>query len=279
MIDLKKFEVWFVTGSQHLYGEETLNKVAEHSQVIAKSFNENERIPVTVIFKPTVKSPEEIYNICSEANTTKNCIGIIAWMHTFSPAKMWIGGLKILQKPLCHLHTQFNRDIPWSDIDMDFMNLNQSAHGDREFGFIMTRMRIRRKVVVGFWQDAKVLDQINVWARAAAGWHDWQGAKFVRFGDNMRYVAVTDGDKVEAEMKFGYSVNTHGIGDLVKTINEVADKDVDQLIKEYEDSYQLADSLKKGNEQAPVINRCCAHRVGIKIFFGARQFQRLYRHI
>ena len=245
MIDLKKLEVWFVTGSQHLYGEETLNKVAEHSQIIAKSFNDNARIPVTVVFKPTVKTPEEIYNICMEANTAKNCIGIIAWMHTFSPAKMWIGGLKILQKPLCHLHTQFNSDIPWNDIDMDFMNLNQSAHGDREFGFIMTRMRIRRKVIVGHWQDTKVLDSINVWARAAAGWHDWQDAKFVRFGDNMRYVAVTDGDKVEAEMKFGYSVNTHGIGDLVKVINEVSDADVNKLIQEYQDSYKLDEQFKK----------------------------------
>jgi L-arabinose isomerase len=140
-------------------------------------------------------------------------------MHTFSPAKMWIGGLKILKKPLLHLHTQFNRDIPWGDIDMDFMNLNQSAHGDREFGFMMTRMRINRKVVVGHWQDEQALAQIGVWARAAAGWNDWQGAKFVRFGDNMRYVAVTEGDKVEAEMKFGFSVNTHGIGDLVQVIN------------------------------------------------------------
>ncbi len=273
MIDLKKFEVWFVTGSQHLYGEETLNKVAEHSQVIAKSFNENSRIPVTVIFKPTVKSPEEIYNVCMEANTAKDCIGIIAWMHTFSPAKMWIGGLKILQKPLCHLHTQFNSDIPWKDIDMDFMNLNQSAHGDREFGFIMTRMRIRRKVVVGHWQDTKVLEHINVWARAAAGWHDWQGAKFVRFGDNMRYVAVTDGDKVEAEMKFGYSVNTHGIGDLVKIINQVADNDVDQLIQEYQDSYRLADSLKKGNEKYQSLIDAARIELGLKYFLEQGNFK------
>jgi len=273
MIDLKKFEVWFVTGSQHLYGEETLNKVAEHSQVIAKLFNDNSRIPVTVVWKPTVKTPEEIYNICLEANTSKNCIGIIAWMHTFSPAKMWIGGLKILQKPLCHLHTQFNSDIPWGDIDMDFMNLNQSAHGDREFGFMLTRMRMRRKVIVGFWQNEKVLDQINVWARAAAAWSDWQGAKFVRFGDNMRYVAVTDGDKVEAEMKFGYSVNTHGIGDLVKTIDEVSDKDVDQLIQEYEDSYQSADSLSKGNQQHRSLIDAARIELGLKYFLEQGNFK------
>src|SRR3954470_12623806 len=221
MIDLKTLEVWFVTGSQHLYGEETLRQVAEHSQTIATSLNSASQVPVTVVFKPTVKTTEEIYAICQEANVAKNCIGIVAWMHTFSPAKMWIGGLKILKKPLLHLHTQFNRDIPWGDIDMDFMNLNQSAHGDRGFGFIMSRMRMERKVVVGHWQDKKVVAQIAGWTRSALGWNDWQSAKFVRFGDNMRYVAVTDGDKVEAELKFGYSVNTYGIGDLAGVISNV----------------------------------------------------------
>jgi L-arabinose isomerase len=176
MTDLKKLEVWFVTGSQHLYGEETLKQVAQHSQEIAGYLNDAPEVPVRVVFKPTVKSPEEIYSICREANVADNCIGIITWMHTFSPAKMWINGLKILQKPLLHLHTQFNRDIPWNTIDMDFMNLNQSAHGDREFGFIMSRMRMNRKVVVGYWKDPAVLDKINNWARAAAGWNDWQGA-------------------------------------------------------------------------------------------------------
>src|SRR5438552_7480301 len=227
------FEIWFITGSQHLYGEETLKKVAEHSQQIAQSLNESKQIPVKGIFKPTVKSPEEIYSICQEANTAKNCVGIIAWMHTFSPAKMWIGGLKILQKPLLHLHTQFNRDIPWNEIDMDFMNLNQSAHGDREFGFIMSRMRLNRKIVVGHWQDEEVLKSIDVWTRTACGWHDWQKAKFCRFGDNMRQVAVTEGDKVEAELKFGYSVNTYGIGDLVKVIDEVNEADITKLCNEY----------------------------------------------
>src|SRR5688500_5252322 len=205
MVDLKALELWFVTGSQHLYGEETLKQVASHSEQIAAALNSADKIPVTVLFKQVVTTPEEIYRICQEANMAKNCIGIIGWMHTFSPAKMWIGGLKILQKPLLHLHTQFNRDIPWGEIDMDFMNLNQSAHGDREFGFMMTRMRRNRKVIVGHWKDPEVASRINSWSRAAAGWYDWQGAKFVRFGDNMRYVAVTDGDKVEAELKFGYS--------------------------------------------------------------------------
>ena len=241
--DLKHLEVWFVTGSQHLYGEETLKQVAAHSEEIAKSLDGSEKMPVKVVFKPTVKSTEEVTATLAEANATKNCIGLICWMHTFSPAKMWINGLKILQKPLLHLHTQYNRDIPWGEIDMDFMNLNQSAHGDREFGFMVSRLRKNRKVVVGHWKDGEVVSQIENWVRVAAGWHDWQGAKFVRFGDNMRYVAVTDGDKVEAEYKFGFSVNTHGIGDLVKVINEVGDGEVDTLIEEYNDSYSIADTL------------------------------------
>ncbi|MEO6851986.1 MAG: L-arabinose isomerase [Mucilaginibacter sp.] len=273
MTDLKTFEVWFVTGSQDLYGEETLKQVAEDSKQIAKGLDSAGQIPVRVVFKPTVKSPEEIYSICQEANTAKNCIGVIAWMHTFSPAKMWIGGLKILQKPLLHLHTQFNRDIPWGSIDMDFMNLNQSAHGDREFGFIMTRMRLNRKVVVGHWQDNGVLDQINAWSRAAAGWHDWQGARFVRFGDNMRYVAVTDGDKVEAEMKFGYSVNTHGVGDLVKVINAITDKEIDTLTAEYEERYAVTASLRKGGNQYTSLREAAKIELGIGAFLKDGNFK------
>lgn len=262
----KNSEVWFVTGSQHLYGEETLKQVAAHSQEIANALNNTPAIPVNIVFKPTVKSTEEIYAVCAEANAATNCIGIITWMHTFSPAKMWIRGLNILQKPLLHLHTQFNRDIPWSEIDMDFMNLNQSAHGDREFGFIMSRMRLKRKVVVGHWQDNAVIEKINAWARAAAGWHDWQGAKFVRFGDNMRFVAVTDGDKVEAEMKFGFSVNTHGIGDLVKVINEVSDADVDTLTKEYFESYSVAASLKQDGKQYQSLRDAARIELGLQFF-------------
>jgi L-arabinose isomerase len=258
--------VWFVTGSQHLYGDETLRQVAEHSQTIAKALNEASQIPVQVVFKPTVKSPEEIYNVCADANNDRNVIGIITWMHTFSPAKMWINGLKILQKPLLHLHTQFNRDIPWADIDMDFMNLNQSAHGDREFGFMVSRLRRNRKVVVGHWQDEEVLQTIGGWARVAAGWHDWQGARFVRFGDNMRFVAVTDGDKVEAEYKFGFSVNTHGIGDLVKVINAISDAEVDALIKVYEESYTLAAGLVKDGAQRQSLKDAARIELGLKAF-------------
>lgn len=273
MNTLKSLEVWFVTGSQDLYGEETLKQVAIHSQEIASSLNQSPAIPVTVIFKPTVKSPEEIYAVCAAANAAENCIGIITWMHTFSPAKMWIRGLSILNKPLLHLHTQFNRDIPWGEIDMDFMNLNQSAHGDREFGFIMTRMKLKRKVVVGHWKDPKVLDRINIWARAAAGWNDSQGARFVRFGDNMRYVAVTDGDKVEAEMQFGYSVNTHGIGDLVKVINEVSDADIDKLTQEYFDTYNVVASLKKDGHQYQSLREAARIEVGLEYFLEHGNFK------
>ena len=273
MIDLKSQELWFATGSQHLYGEETLKQVAAHSEQIASAINGAKQIPVSVVFKPIVTTPEEIYKLCQEANTARNCIGIIAWMHTFSPAKMWIGGLKILQKPLLHLHTQFNRDIPWNNIDMDFMNLNQSAHGDREFGFMVTRMRLNRKVVVGHWQDEKVLEQIGVWARAAMGWNDWQQARFVRFGDNMRYVAVTDGDKVEAEMKFGYSVNTHGIGDLVKTISEVNDSAVDILCQEYADTYTLASTLVKGGTQHTSLREAAKIELGLREFLANGNFK------
>ena len=266
MIDLKTFEVWFITGSQNLYGEETLKKVAEHSLEIANGLDASSQLPVRVVYKPTVKSTEEIYATLQEANTTENCIGVITWMHTFSPAKMWIRGLSILQKPLLHLHTQYNRDIPWSSIDMDFMNLNQSAHGDREFGFIVSRMRKSRKVVVGHWKDPEVLAQIAAWTRAAAGWHDWQCAKFARFGDNMRYVAVTDGDKVEAELKFGFAVNTYGIGDLVAIINNVTTDEIDKLVAEYEATYTMAPELLKGGNKHSSIVEAAKIEIGLRKF-------------
>ncbi|HZY45061.1 MAG TPA: L-arabinose isomerase, partial [Anaerolineae bacterium] len=194
MIDLRQFEVWFVTGSQHLYGNEALEQVAEHAKVIVQALGRSRHIPVNLVFKPVVTTPEAIYELCLEANAAKNCIGLITWMHTFSPAKMWIAGLVTLKKPFLHLHTQFNQDIPWSTIDMDFMNLNQSAHGDREFGYIGSRMRLNRKVVVGHWQDEDVQTRIGVWTRAACAWHDAQGLRIARLGDNMRQVAVTEGD-------------------------------------------------------------------------------------
>ncbi|WP_347160415.1 L-arabinose isomerase [Pontibacter chitinilyticus] len=273
MIDLKQFEIWFVTGSQHLYGEETLRQVAEHSQQIASGLGQANQVPVRVVFKPVVKTTEEIYRICQDANVAENCVGVVAWMHTFSPAKMWIGGLKILKKPLLHLHTQFNRDIPWSSIDMDFMNLNQSAHGDREFGFIVSRMRLNRKVVVGHWQDEAVLEQLGAWSRVACGWHDWQGAKFARFGDNMRYVAVTEGDKVEAEMQFGFSVNTYGIGDLVQVINQISDGEVDRLTQEYEERYAVVEQLRKGGNQYGSLRDAARIELGLRAFLEDGNFK------
>ena len=273
MIDLKKLEVWFVTGSQDLYGKETLDTVAEHSATITTYLNQAPEIPVRVVYKPTVKSADEIFAVMQAANNESNCIGVIAWMHTFSPAKMWIGGLKILKKPLLHFHTQFNRDIPWATMDMDFMNLNQSAHGDREFGFIMSRMRINRKVVVGHWQDHESLNKINGWIRAAAGWNDWQGAKFARFGDNMRNVAVTEGDKVEAEIKFGYSVNTYGVGDLAAVIDAVSESAIDQVIAEYEDSYTLVPALQKGGAQHRSLRDAAKIEIGIQTFLENGNFK------
>lgn len=273
MIQLKQLEAWFVTGSQHLYGEETLAQVAAHAQTIAASLDADPSIPVKIVFKPIVKTPDEIYAICQEANAAKNCIGIIAWMHTFSPAKMWIRGLKILQRPLLHLHTQFNRDIPWGEIDMDFMNLNQSAHGDREFGFMLSRMRIERKVVAGHWQDPEVIGELNTWLRAAAGWFDWQGAKFARIGDNMRQVAVTEGDKVEAELQFGYSVNGYGVGDVVKFVNQISDASIDKLVEEYAATYKLDASLVKGAGAHASLRDAAKIELGLRAFLEEGGFK------
>ena len=266
MIDLKQFEVWFLTGSQHLYGEETLKQAAAHAEEIASHLNHSAQIPVTVVYKPIVKTSEEIFAAIADANHSPSCIGIITWMHTFSPAKMWIRGLNILQKPLLHLHTQYNRDIPWDAIDMDFMNLNQSAHGDREFGHMVSKLGINRKVVTGHWKSTAVADQINVWSRAAAAWHDWQGAKFARFGDNMRNVAVTDGDKVDAETKFGFSVNTYAVGDLVAVINAVTDAQIDTLIDEYAATYTLGADVSKGGEKHQHVRDAAQIEIGLRKF-------------
>jgi L-arabinose isomerase len=266
MISLKNYEVWFVTGSQHLYGEETLKKVAQHSREIAGSLSKSDKIPINVIFKPVLTTPDVIRELCQEANNEKKCIGLITWMHTFSPAKMWIAGLNLLKKPFLHLHTQYNRDIPWSEIDMDFMNLNQSAHGDREFGFIGSRMRLNRKVVVGHWQDEEVIDQIGVWARAACGWQDSQECKVARFGDNMREVAVTEGDKVEAQIRLGYSVNGYGMGDLVSYINNVTDSEIDKLILQYDEQYNVEESLRKGGGQRQALRESAKIELGMRTF-------------
>ena len=232
-------EIWFVTGSQHLYGPGPLTKVAENSQAIAASLDQETALPVRVVFKPVLTTADEILRLCREANNAEDCIGLVLWMHTFSPAKMWIAGLTALRKPFLHLHTQFNRELPYSTIDMDFMNLNQAAHGDREFGFITARLRLARKVVVGFWKDAETVEEIGTWVRAALGWHESQTLKVARFGDNMRNVAVTEGDKVEAQKVFGYTVSGFGVGDLTDRMAEFSDADVAKLVSEYRDTYTI----------------------------------------
>ncbi len=247
-------ELWFVTGSQHLYGPETLEQVAADAQEIAAALNADTTIPVDVVWKPTVKTPDEVYAMCRDANADDHCIGLITWMHTFSPAKMWIAGLKVLAKPFVHLHTQFGRDIPWSAIDMDFMNLNQSAHGGREFGFICSRLRKNRTVVVGHWQDPEVREELGIWARTARGWNESQVLKVARFGDNMREVAVTEGDKVEAQLRFGYAVNGYGMGDLKAYVDGAADADVDAVVNDYHACYTIQSGADAGliREQARI---------------------------
>lgn len=273
MIDLKQNEVWFVTGSQHLYGPKTLEQVAEHSREMAAFLSASAHIPVKIIFKPVLTTPEAIRDLCLEANSAKSCIGLITWMHTFSPAKMWIGGLTQLKKPFLHLHTQYNREIPWSEIDMNFMNLNQAAHGDREFGFIGSRLRLNRKVVVGFWQDEDVQTGIGIWTRAACAWADAQGGKVARFGDNMRDVAVTEGDKVEAQIKLGYDVYGYGIGDLVKAVNQAGDAEIDKLVQQYLDEYEVAPALKPGGERNTSLREGARIEIGLRNFLTAGNFK------
>lgn len=273
MMDLKELEVWFVAGSQHLYGEATLKKVAQHSREMALQLTQSGKLPVKVIFKPVVTTPDAITELCREANNASNCIGLITWMHTFSPAKMWIAGLRALQKPFVHLHTQFNRELPWSSIDMDFMNLNQSAHGDREFGFIGSRMRLNRKVIVGFWQDDDVLSSLATWMRAACAWHDAQGARIARFGDNMREVAVTEGDKVEAQIQLGYSVNGYGVGELVRFVSSVTEAEINRLVAEYEDSYTIDESLHPGGSQHQPLREAARIELGLRAFLEDGHFK------
>jgi len=268
-----EMEVWFVTGSQHLYGPKTLQQVDEDSSKIVEGLNASGKMPVNIVFKPVVKTPDEILNICVDASSDKNCIGIITWMHTFSPAKMWIGGLKALSKPYMHLHTQFNQDLPWGEIDMDYMNLHQSAHGGREYGFINARMRKNRKVVVGHWQNENVQSQVASWCRSAIGWSDSQGLKVARFGDNMREVAVTEGDKVEAQIKFGWQINGYGVGDLVELVEQVKEEEVDALYQEYEELYDVAENCKPGAEFHENVRVQARYEIGMKRFMEEGGFK------
>jgi L-arabinose isomerase len=264
-IDFAPLEAWFITGSQHLYGPETLAQVEADARDIVAGLNAS-GLPIRLVFKPVVKTPDEIRDTLVAASAAPNCIGVVTWMHTFSPAKMWIGGLTRLTKPLCHLHTQYGRDIPWPTIDMDFMNLNQSAHGDREFGFICARLRLRRKVIVGHWKEKAVGASLSVWLRAAAAWQEMQHMKLARLGDNMRQVAVTEGDKVEAEIRFGVSVNGYGLGDLVKFQNQVTDAEIDRLCAEYDDSYRMMPVLQKNGARRASLRDAARIELALRAF-------------
>jgi len=266
VLNLNGYEVWFVTGSQHLYGPRTLETVAHHATAIAGAIGDSAAVPVRVVAKPVLTGAEGILALVDEANASPACVGLITWMHTFSPAKMWIAGLEALRKPFLHLHTQFNREIPWADIDMDFMNLNQAAHGDREFGFIAARLRLERPVVVGHWADAAVQERIGTWTRAACARRDWETARIARFGENMREVAVTEGDKVEAQRRLGFSVNGYGVGDLVAAADEASDADIDRMVETYLDEYDVAAELRPGGDRAGSL------RDGARIELGLRRF-------
>ena len=262
-------ELWFITGSQHLYGEETLKQVAENSRAIAAALDKSEQIAAKVVFKPVLTTASAITTLCMEANNNPSCAGLIAWMHTFSPAKMWIAGLKRLSKPMLHLHTQFNRDIPWNEIDMDFMNLNQSAHGDREFGYICSRLKMERKVVVGHWQDKEVVRSIGAWSRAALGALESRSLKVARFGDNMRDVAVTEGNKVSAQIKLDYEVQGYGIGDLADAVRKVNDKQITALVKQYGDEYRASAKILS----APAIKEAARIEAGMRAFLEKGGFK------
>ncbi|TDN90367.1 L-arabinose isomerase [Salegentibacter sp. 24] len=273
MINIEAKEIWFVTGSQHLYGDETLNQVAGDSKEIVQGLNESKHLPLKIVWKDTVKTADEITDICQAANANKNCIGIVAWMHTFSPAKMWIKGLSLLKKPLCHLHTQFNAEIPWGKIDMDYMNLHQSAHGDREFGFIMSRMRKKRKVIVGHWKTDRVQRKLGIWSRVVLGWDELQHLKVARIGDNMRNVAVTEGDKVAAEMKFGMAVNGYDSSEVVAHIDKISEEKVNDLLKEYQADYNLTEDLKEGGAQRDSLVDAAKIELGLRSFLDEGGFK------
>ena len=263
-------ELWFVTGSQDLYGPGPLSQVADNVAIIVQALGAEDDIPVRIVAKPVMTNADSIRRLCQEANSAEKCIGLVLWMHTFSPAKMWIAGLMSLRKPFLHLHTQFNRELPYSTIDMDFMNLNQAAHGDREFGFITARLRLPRKVVVGFWGDSETVLEIGSWSRAALGWHESQHLKVARFGDNMRNVAVTEGDKVEAQVVFGYTVSGFGIGDLTDRMARFTDAEIARLVQEYRDTY----TIEKPHDRPMAFTEAARIELGLRAFleeggFGA----------
>ncbi|MBN1961494.1 MAG: L-arabinose isomerase [Deltaproteobacteria bacterium] len=272
--ELNCTEVWLLTGTQHLYGDETLKQVSTNANEIVNYFNSNVELPIKIVCKNILTNSESIKAACLEANANADCIGIIAWMHTFSPAKMWIAGLVQLKKPFAHLHTQYHREIPWDKIDMDFMNLNQSAHGDREFGFISARLRQRRKVIVGHWRDDDVAYELDNWMRAALAYADGQKLKIARIGGmNMRDVAVTGGDRVEAQIQLGWSINGYGVSDLVEHIKAVSESDITTVIEQYESQYNLMPILQKNAERHQELRESARQEIGLQTFLNEGNFK------
>jgi L-arabinose isomerase len=266
-------EVWFVTGSQHLYGPKVLQTVAQDSEIIVAGLNQSGKLPVQLVVKPTVKSPEEIFAVCQQANANPDCVGLVLWMHTFSPAKMWIAGLNELRKPFLHLHTQFNAELPWAEINMNYMNTHQSAHGCREFGFIGTRMRKERKVVVGHWQNPTVVQELDDWCRAALGWAESRSLKIARFGDNMRQVAVTEGDKVAAQIQFGYEVHAYSLADLVAVVDAVSDSDIISQLDLYRQDYDIAPAVFSDDYALQMLKNEARLEIGMRTFLDKGGFK------
>ena len=273
MFSPENTELWFVAGSQQLYGDDVLKQVARNAQTMVSRLSSEAGLPLPLVLKPVMTGAEAITELCHSANASDRCVGLVCWMHTFSPAKMWISGLIALRKPLAHLHTQFHRNLPWSTIDMDYMNLHQSAHGDREFGHVCARLGLPRKVIVGHWQDARVTRELEDWARVAVAWHDLQGARIARFGDNMREVAVTEGDKVAAQTRFGIRVNGYGLGDLVRHVEAVTDRQVNDLVGVYESEYDLAQALRAGGDERGALLGAARIELGLRSFLEAGRFK------
>ncbi len=265
-------EIWFLTGSQALYGDDTLRQVADQSRRIAEALDHRQEVPVRVVWKPVLTDADAIRRTCLDANSSEACIGLITWMHTFSPAKMWIHGLNALDVPLLHLHTQANMSLPWSELDMDFMNLNQAAHGDREFGYIQSRLGLARKTVAGHVDDPAVVARIGSWVRAAMGLAELRSLRVARFGDNMRGVAVTEGDKVEAQRRFGVSVDAYGVNDLVRVVDTAPDDEVDALVGEYDDTYELVPDLRRDGSRRESLRYAARIEVGLRRFLTAGGF-------
>ena len=274
----KNYKFWFATGSQDLYGDECLRNVAEHSKIIVAKLNESGILPYEVVWKPTLITNEVIRKTFNEANADEECAGVITWMHTFSPAKSWILGLQEFRKPLMHLHTQFNQEIPYDSIDMDFMNENQSAHGDREYGHIVSRMGIERKVVVGHWSDVKVQEKIASWMRTAIGIMESSHIRVMRIADNMRNVAVTEGDKVEAQIKFGWEIDAYPVNEIADAVKEVSEADTNTLVEEYYDKYEI---LLEGRDEKEFRKHVAVQaqiEIGFERFLEEKNYQAIVTH-